>query len=90
MRAPVPLEIALTDRFAIARNVATNGRLFCAMLAAINVTAGQHALAILAALPVGLAAIVDQLPAGKLRAFASLGVYGLAALVTLEALARLW
>lgn len=53
-------------RLAVAQNVATNGRLFCILLAAANAAAAWPLGVALAALPVGLAWIADVAP-GKYR-----------------------
>ncbi|MGY4333209.1 hypothetical protein ACVWWG_007626 [Bradyrhizobium sp. LB7.2] len=65
-------------RLAVAMNVATNGRLFCILLALTNAAAGNHALAIASAAPVGLSCLVDQMAPGRARVAASIGVYALA------------
>ncbi|MER9628370.1 hypothetical protein [Mesorhizobium sp. M0296] len=49
-------------RIAVAQNVATNGRLFCILLAAANYAAGHPLAVALAALPVGLAWVADVAP----------------------------
>lgn len=71
-------------------NVATNGRWFCAMLAAINVAGGNLVLALLATLPVGLAVLVDQIPSLRLRSFASTGVYALTVAVVIFTILKVW
>ncbi|MFZ5692442.1 MAG: hypothetical protein ACOY5F_14430 [Pseudomonadota bacterium] len=65
-------------RLAVALNVATNGRLFCALLVLANIAAGNHALAVVSAAPVGLSCLVDQLPSGSKRTVAAMAVYALA------------
>lgn len=77
----------------LCRNVTTNGRLFSALIVAANLVAlnaggnPMHGkLAVLAALPVGFAAVVDQLPAGHVRTVASIATYGLAAAVAVQTL----
>ncbi|SDL07721.1 hypothetical protein SAMN05428953_12663 [Mesorhizobium muleiense] len=54
----------LTDayRLAVAQNVATNGRLFCILLAAANAAAACPIGVALSALPVGLAWVADVAP----------------------------
>lgn len=71
----------LTLQMAIAQNVATNGRWFSALLVLANCAGGEYRLAALAAVPVGLAAIFDQLPDGSARSAFSLAIYGLSAIV---------
>jgi len=66
---------------AIAANVATNGRLFCGLNAAIVAFAGHPILALLAIVPIGASCIVDQLPNATARKFASLATYAFAAAV---------
>lgn len=66
-------------RIALAQNIATNGRWFCALMVAICLYADLDALAVLAAVPVGLAVIADQLPAGMPGRAASNLAYLLAA-----------
>lgn len=75
--ARVAADVTVTDTLAVARNAATNGRLFCVMLfvACLTVFAVRDdgvfaALAIFAAAPVGLAYLVDPLPAGPLKSAA--------------------
>lgn len=63
-------------RLAVAKNVATNGRLFCTMLFVLAVVMGMGRLALLAALPVGLSVVVDQLPAGIAATFLRCFAYG--------------
>ena len=48
-------------RIALGQNIAANGRLFCALLVGINAYAGGSLLALLAALPVGVSCVVDQI-----------------------------
>lgn len=74
-------------RFEYAKNIATNGRVFSILLVAICIAfyhggAGRWALgmAVLAALPVGLSCIVDQLPRPAARV-ASVAVYLLSVVV---------
>lgn len=66
----------------VAKNIATNGRLFCLMLFAVSLAAfalGRGSffgvLAVVSASPVGMSCLVDLMPAGNRRAFAALGVY---------------
>lgn len=83
-------EVYVSDRMAVAKNVAANGRLFCTMLAVIGIAAYMVTrepwylrAALLATLPIGSSCIVDQLPAGSVRVLASLATYSLAAAVAL-------
>ena len=87
--APVEIELAVTDRLAVAKNVATNGRLFCLMLfvaalvlAASGFGSGYAKIAALATLPVGASCVVDQME-GKVAAVASILVYVYAAVLAL-------
>ncbi|MDX8492907.1 hypothetical protein RFN29_15115 [Mesorhizobium sp. VK22B] len=50
---------ASSIRIAVAQNVATNGRLFCALLAFANFSIGWHWGVAYAAVPVGFAWIAD-------------------------------
>lgn len=79
-------EVYTTDRLAVMKNVAANGRLFCAMvfvacLAAFIEGYGVRfgRLAVLAAIPVGMACLVDQMKPGRLRIVTALSSYALAA-----------
>lgn len=72
-------DVAERRALAVAKNVATNGRLFCIMLAAAVIAGGHPALAILAALPVGASCLVDQITVPSTRALMSTLVYGFAA-----------
>ncbi len=80
----------------VARNVAANARLFCAMLFAVSLAAfiGGHGLsygrlAVLWALPVGIACILDQMPDGWHRAVAAVCLYGFTAILALTLLIKL-
>lgn len=75
-------------RLAVAQNVATNGRTFLALVALADMAGGHLALAILAALPIGLSCFVDPLPCGRARGLASLGVYALSAVIALASLIK--
>jgi hypothetical protein len=89
---PSQLEIqayAAQDRFrlAVAQNVTTNGRLFSALLVAINLVVYLKTglswfaiLAVFAAAPVGLACIADQLKGG-MRSLVSFASYAISILV---------
>lgn len=79
-----------TDTMAIAKNVATNGRLFCILLVAVNIAAGHHAMAIISALPVGLSVIAEQGKVGWPRYIATLAIYGLAAIAAILSLVQVW
>lgn len=69
----------------VAQNIATNGRWFCALLVLINIASQHYALAVFSAVPIGLSAIVDQLPASIARP-AALAVYAFAAIVAVVSL----
>lgn len=71
---------------AVAVNVATNGRWFCALVAAANMVAGNPKLAVMAAVPIGLAAIVDQIVEPEVRGPAAFVTYGIAAVVAVASL----
>ncbi|QND53469.1 hypothetical protein HB779_17425 [Phyllobacterium sp. 628] len=75
--------------FAVAQNIATNGRLFCVMLFIVCLIAKLGVFAVIAALPVGLSCIADALPAGKLKSLFSLLIYALAAFVAIILLINL-
>jgi len=75
----------MDHKIAIAQNVATNGRWFCASLVLINIAAQHYGIAIFAAFPMGLAAIVDLLPPAIARP-ASVAVYGFTVCVALASL----
>ncbi len=84
MREQIDMQrIKSTQTLAHAQNVATNGRWFSALLVLANCAGGEYRLAALAAVPVGLAAICDQLPVGLARSAFSLATYGLSAIVAI-------
>lgn len=60
-----PLHVVVNDPLAMKKNIATNGRLYCAMIFVAALYNGFPMLAVFAAIPVGMACIVDQLPDGK-------------------------
>lgn len=73
-----------------AKNIASNGRLFCAMIFIVSLAAfvggygTQFArIAILCAAPVGLSCIIDQMPYGRAYSLLSLGNYALAAFLAI-------
>jgi hypothetical protein len=77
-------------RLAIAQNIAANGRLFSVLLVAVNLVAylktgsvNHLAFAILSALPVGASCLIDQIPGGRLRLFATAVVYTASIVVVL-------
>lgn len=80
-----------------AKNVATNGRLFCVMLFAVSLVAfasgygnwyARHA--ILFAVIVGLSIISDQLPVGVPRAFLEMAIYLFAAFLAVTLFLAFW
>lgn len=75
---------------ALAQNIATNGRLFSIMVAAAAIAGGHPALAVLAALPVGAACLVDQLTNAAAKSFYSAATYLLAVCVALTVLVAVW
>ena len=75
----------MESHLALLQNIATNGRWFCALLVAINIASGHYALAVFAAAPIGLSAIVDQLPPSIARP-AALAVYAFAAIVAVASI----
>lgn len=79
-----------TDTMAIAKNVATNGRLFSVMVAAAAIAGGHPALAVFAAIPVGLACLVDQIPDPRSKSIFSAASYLLAGCVALTVLVAVW
>lgn len=88
--ARVAADVTTTDKLATAKNVATNGRLFCVMVAAAAIAGGHPALAVLMALPVGMSCLVDQISVPSTRALMSTLVYAYAAIVALAAFSLLW
>lgn len=87
---PPMREVFHTDRLAVARNIATNGRLFCVMafivsLALFMVTRDRSfaVIALMFTAVVGATTVVDPLPAGRLRTALAGGVHGLAAVIFL-------
>lgn len=91
-----PVEVFLTDRHAVKRNVATNGRMFSAMVFTVALAAfvighgtGFAVLAIGAAIPVGIACIVDQMKPGPAQGYAALLSYVLAAVIPILVLVML-
>lgn len=71
-----------------AKNIATNGRLFCVMIFIVALSAffggfGAHfmRIALLCAAPVGLSVIIDQMPHGRAYVLLSLGNVALAAML---------
>lgn len=62
-------EVYFTDRLAVAKNAAENGRLFCALtfvaamvLHVMSPSVGHDKLAVLALFPIGASVIVDLMP----------------------------
>ena len=90
LSARVAANVTVTDALATAKNVATNGRLFCIMLAAANIAGGHPAMAVLAALPVGLSCLVDQISVPSTKALMSTLVYAFAAIVAVVSFNILW
>lgn len=84
-----PFDIGVTDRLAVVKNIADNARLFCVLLVVINLVAANPRLAVLAAVPVGLSCIVDQLPA-RVSRYVSLAVYAFTAGIALATLVSVW
>ena len=74
----------------IAKNIATNGRWFCALLTLINLGSGHPAIATLAALPIGASCLVDQMPFGQPRAAATISVYAWAIAIAVLTLINAW
>ncbi|MDK2769905.1 MAG: hypothetical protein KYX69_19580 [Sphingomonas sp.] len=81
------LEIAAQDNLALAtaRNIAANGRLFCALIFAAHISAYLKIggplfaiLAVVAAIPIGASCLIDQMPYGARRARLSSALYALA------------
>jgi len=82
-------DIAARRNLALAQNIATNGRWFAALVSIANIAAENYPLAILAAAPIGLAAICDQLPAGMGRLAFSLAIYLMGAAVAVASILTL-
>lgn len=74
---------------ALRQNIATNGRWFCAMMFALALATGSHALAFAFAAMVGLSCITDQL-GELLRPIVSLGVYALTVILSVVLLIAIW
>ncbi len=86
----VQIDATLTDTFVIQKNIAANGRLFSTLVVVICLAAfvmghGSTfaALAMFAAIPVGAAVILDQLPVGVTRLAATIANYAVSAAVVL-------
>lgn len=88
--ARVAADVTIFDKMTVAKNVATNGRLFCVMLAAAAIAGGYPALAVFAAMPVGLSCLVDQISVPSTRALMSTLVYAFAAFVAICSIFLLW
>lgn len=89
-----PLELRVTDplavQIAVAKNSAENGRCFCWLLAFICVFASMTLhrpeflhLAVLSALPIGLASILDRLSAGRLQSAAAIALQAYTAAIVI-------
>jgi hypothetical protein len=74
----------------IAKNIATNGRWFCALLTLINLGSGHPAIATLAALPIGASCLVDQMQVGRLFAVATIVIYAWAIAIAALTLLNAW
>jgi hypothetical protein len=96
-----PLELRVTDPMAVplavAKNSAENGRAFCIMLVLISLTLllvlkdpNFGRLALLAALPLGAACIIDRPPANRVKEWASSGLQIFTALVAVAILYQTW
>lgn len=73
---------------AIAGNIATNGRWFCASLIAINAHSGHTLLALLSALPIGLAVLTELFARGRVAP--AIGLYAYTAAVAVLSLVNAW
>ena len=81
----------------IAKNAATNGRLFCLMIFAVNLVMfmngygeGYAALAALCAAPVGLSVLADHMPESNARSWFSLGIIAFTAVLGFITLFAAW
>ena len=74
----------------IAKNIAANGRWFCALLALINLGSGHPLIATLAAMPIGASCLVDQMPHGRARSVSVISVYALAIIIAALTLLNAW
>jgi len=94
---PDPVNLSVIDPLATAKNVATNGRVFSALMVLINLVAFGNGwapdvaikLAVLSALPVGLSCLVDQMPNNQYRVAASMVVYGIATMAAVFSFAMI-
>lgn len=84
---PVEIEIGMTDRWEVVRNIANNGRLFmvmiCVVALVLEATRSSMTFGLIAALsviPVGASCIIDQLPRPIARV-CSIAVYCFAAVL---------
>ncbi len=77
-------------KMARAKNAAENGRLFCVLLLAVALFEHLPTLALMAAIPVGAAAIIDRIENHRLVAVASLLTVVWAASVAIAILVNLW
>ncbi len=65
------------------QNIATNGRWFCAMLFILALWTNHPRLALLAAIPVGAAVIVEQIQDERIAMWFATGIYALAVFAAL-------
>jgi len=74
----------------VAKNVANNGRLFCALLVFINVMTDHPALAVLSAVPVGASVIVDPLRNKTAKVILSVWIVVFTAIIALISFINAW
>ncbi|TIN82240.1 hypothetical protein [Mesorhizobium sp.] len=77
-------------RVALAQNIATNGRLFCALLAAANFSAGWHFGVACAAVPVALAWASDLTQRPALKRYLGLACIATAIGLAIATLLNCW
>ncbi len=73
-----------------ALNAAANGRVFCILLAAINLGNADLRMALLSALPIGFAVFADRLNHGFLSGCAAGASFAIAALTAIQTLLNVW
>lgn len=78
-------------RLALAQNVATNGRLFCCLLAFANYAVGVHPIIIaLLSVPVGFAWVSDLVPNPRAKGVLAVASIASAVLLSIATLVNCW
>lgn len=88
--ARVAADVTIYDKLVVAKNIATNARLFCVLLAVANIAGGHPAMAVFAAMPIGLSCLVDQISLPTTKVLMSTLTYVFAAAVALYSILLLW